>query len=682
MKQFLEKTIRWLLVGSFFTPLFLFPAIWTNFIFPFIVPKIVFFRSLVLLMLAGYLILLSLDSKKYKMKTTRLTTLVVAFLVSLTVSTFIGVDWYKSMWDNHERMLGLFTLTHYIIYYVIATTIIKTHLEWRILLRWFLGLGSIVMLLGLYQKSHPEILLGQNNARVSATLGNAIYFAGYGLFLGFVGVYGFFQEEKKHWKYLSLALGLLGFYGIFLSSTRGTLLGLLVGTAVVLGLYVWKGNLNPKWRKIILGVVAIGLVLLGILFSFRRSPTVYTIPALGQLLNAGHEIQERSPRLMAWGIAIDAWKENPIFGWGPNNYYYAFNKYYLPEFLEHGWGETWFDNAHNVILNTLAVQGLVGLGIYLALFVTSIVLLIKAFNKKKIDSHTTFLSIGFLVAHLIHNIFVFENPTSYLYFFFFLAFINSITNSSGSEPEKQEKNVSKPFPWLKAGAIVAITLFLISYTNIQPAQANMSTLQTIQALYTGKDPVSLYQQTELMNTPHIDDVRNDLARTIGSLLPQYAQAKAQKEIQPLFQMAYDDMKKNQLLHPLDIRVHLQAAQLAQLGAQFYNQPQLLKEAESVLDQALLASPKRQQIQYMLAVLSLQQGNIGKAESLLKESIANDPKIDEGWWRLAYVYAALGDKKQMEETFANAKAQGVEINESRKNSILDVLNQSASSTTSR
>jgi len=53
MKIFFEKFVKYFLIASLFTPLFFFPAIWSNFIFPFVVPKILFFRSMVLLMLAG-----------------------------------------------------------------------------------------------------------------------------------------------------------------------------------------------------------------------------------------------------------------------------------------------------------------------------------------------------------------------------------------------------------------------------------------------------------------------------------------------------------------------------------------------------------------------------------------------------------------------------------------------------
>ena len=70
-------------------------------------------------------------------------------------------------------------------------------------------------------------------------------------------------------------------------------------------------------------MLCLGFVLLGFAFIFRQSDFVKNIPAVGRLVNTQIASDTRT---MAWGIAVDSWKEKPIFGWGPNNFYYAFNK--------------------------------------------------------------------------------------------------------------------------------------------------------------------------------------------------------------------------------------------------------------------------------------------------------------------------------------------------------------------
>jgi uncharacterized membrane protein len=72
---------------------------------------------------------------------------VIAFILSFAISTFTGVDPYHSFWDNHERMLGLFTIAHYVAYFFVASSVFKNWTEWKTALRWFLAAGSIVMVL-------------------------------------------------------------------------------------------------------------------------------------------------------------------------------------------------------------------------------------------------------------------------------------------------------------------------------------------------------------------------------------------------------------------------------------------------------------------------------------------------------------------------------------------------------
>ncbi len=678
MKSFFEKFAKWSIIASFFTPLFFFPALWNRFIFPFIVPKILFFRSVTLLLLGAYLVLLLIDAKKYRIKSTPLTLAVIGFFTSFLLSTFLGVDSYRSFWDNHERMLGLFTFAHYILFYLIATTIIRSKEEWMRLWKWFLGVGSVVMFVGVIQKINPEAFLNQNNVRVSGTLGNAIYFAGFGLFLGFTGLMLYIQEKKSMWKNIFLGLSILGFLGIFLSSTRGTLLGLLVGSFVWFCLYFFFSETGKEKKKKLLFVLAGGLLIFFGLFAFRSSPAIQSFPALGRLLNSYSEITETSPRLMAWGIALESWKEHPVFGWGPNNFYYAFNQYYRPEFLNFGYGETWFDNAHNVLLNTLSVQGIVGLILYFILFFVAGRTLFIKYKQGVLDKNIAFLFIAFLCAHFVHNIFVFENPTSYLSFFFFLAFVNGVENKEENSSEKITK--SKISSWKVWLIFLGILLFLW-HTNIKPGQANMSTFRTLQSLYTGQDILKNYELTLSISSPHVDDVRNDIARIVSGVIPEYAKANRLSDIEPLFEKSYDDMKKNLLLHPRDVRVAMQLAQMAQSGAQFFQRPLLITEAEQVLSQALLASPKRQQIQYMLAILSLQLGNVEKSEQLLLSSISNNSRINEGWWRLAALYAQTQRNDQALKTLSDAEKQGVKIPEDKKQLILNLINPESTTSTS-
>ncbi len=659
MASYLEKIIKGLICLTFFVPLVLVPA---SFIFPFIVPKILVFRSLALLMLGAYLLLLQANWQKYKITFSWIDCAALLFFSSFAVSTFAGIDWYKSFWDNHERMLGLFTIFHFVAYYFIVSKAIGEWKEWRVLLRVFLFAGLLVMFIGMIQKANPDFMLNRGSDRVSATLGNAIYYSGYGLFLMFISILLFLKEENKFWKYFALVSGIFGFLGIFWGGTKGTFLGLITGGIILLFTYLFTTREQRKLKYIAWSLLFLMIVVLGLLFNFRKTNFVQNIPGVGGLMNISFSEGTASTRLMAWGIALDAWKERPVFGWGPNNYYYAFNKYYAPEFLEHGWGETWFDNAHSAVMNTLAVQGLTGILAYFLLFIVPAIVLLKSFLAGRTDKHVLAVGLAFLAGHFVHNSTVFENPTSYLYFFFFLAFINSQTTSYKLQATsyKKEREIS-----LGLSAVVFLVILILIYsTNINPARANMSALNTLRAVYSNPIAgIEVYKKTMAIPSPHIDDIRNDFARVVNEITSAMINSKMDNsKIKEILNIALQECQKNRELHPLDIRVHLQQSQLNSLSALVSNEAKYLWEAEKNLEEALNLSPKRQQLQYMLAMVKLQLNKPQEAVRLLEDSIANDDKIGEGWARLIYVYSQIGQKEKAVALLEEAEKKNIAFDE--------------------
>ncbi len=671
MQRKLSLFIKTIIVLTFFIPLIVLP---NSYIFPFIVPKIIWFRSLSLLMLGGYLLLLASNWQEYRPRLTAVNIFVGLFFLSFTISTFIGVDWYRSFWDNHERMLGLFTIFHYLVYYLVITSVVKEWRDWRWLLRIFLLAGTIIMIIGAMQKVNPELLINRGSSRVSATLGNAIYFSGYGLFLFFVGLLLALKERgeilrlrsgQAFWFWYAVAGSLFGFLGVFWGGTRGTVLGLLAGGVLMLLVYLFVAKEHKKLKLIAWGLIGLGVVLLALLFNFRQTSFVKSIPAVGGLLNLNIYEGTASTRLMAWEIAVKAWEERPIFGWGPNNYYYAFNKYYNPKFLEHGWGETWFDNAHSSLFNTLTTQGLVGFLTYILLFGAGAWALIVVYRKKQIDKHVLAVGLAFLAGHFVHNSTVFENPTSYLYFFFFLAFINQTTDyrltlglSSGRRQTTDNKN--RNISIVLTILIGLVILLMIYSTNINTARANHKTLLALKSFYDNGNPVMLFQEASAIPSPHIDDIRNDFARTVIQVSDPLVEQKQIELVKKLTTLAEEEMKKNFILHPLDIRTHITLAQIYIQRAQTEGDIQYIFSAEKILEEALILSPKRQQVQFMLAGMKLELQKGEEAVALLQSAVENGPNIKESWRRLAGAYEFLGQNEKMQETIVQAQERGINL----------------------
>lgn len=655
MQKKIELALKILIALTFFVPLVFLPK---DFIFPFIVPKIITFRSLTLVLLGLYLALASSDWERYKIRNSPITIIVALFLLSFGLSTFLGQDWYRSFWDNHERMLGFFTVAHYVIYYFIVTSVISKWADWKWLLRAFLFAGGIVMFIALIQQFDNDFLLNTSGNRSAATLGNAIYVGGYALFLFFIGWLMVMKEKNNLWKGFAGIIGVLSFFGVFFSGSRGAFLGLFVGIGILSISYLITLKEEHRKIKIVLGsIIAIGILSMIILFQFRGNAFINNIPTIGRFINTPFLNFTETTRGMAWGIALEGWKERPIIGWGPGNYYYAFNKYYRPEFLRFGYGETWFDNAHNIVLNTFTERGLVGVFFYLSLFGASILMLWRNYKNNSLDLHLVSVGTAFFIAHLAQTMTVFENPTSYLYFFFFLAFINSQTFFTRERHKKEDSPKSSVSVPVMAISGLAISLLIYS-TNINVARANMATLNVIRGVYVLQDITPLYEIAINIPSPHIDDIRNDAARTVSSNLRKYVQAGKGELAKDLFKLVYAELAKNRELHPLDLRVHAQQSLLAQEAATLSQNRLLLVEAEKVMDDAMPKSPKRQQFIYTMAGIKIQLQKYGEAEALYKGAIEDDELIGESWWRLALLYSVTGKMEESVKLIEEAREKNI------------------------
>lgn len=126
---------------------------------------------------------------------------------------------------------------------------------------------------------------------------------------------------------------------------------------------------------------------------------------------------------MSLSFSTDSIK-NFLIGNGQENYIYIFSQYHDSRMYSQ---EPWFDRAHNVLFDWLTAAGVFGLIAYLSLFVISFKSIIK---NSKVDIIERYFLSGILIAYFIHNLFVFDNITSYIMFVMILSYISSLDDES------------------------------------------------------------------------------------------------------------------------------------------------------------------------------------------------------------------------------------------------------------
>lgn len=127
--------------------------------------------------------------------------------------------------------------------------------------------------------------------------------------------------------------------GLMATFSRGALIGVIVGIAVVLVFIgAWRWLLGLTAAGVIVGVIGI------LLFPDR-------------LLDAGGDGTEPT-RFAIWRGAVEMIKAHPVFGIGPDQFLYEYNRRFIEPM---GWPERYTSHPHNIVLDTWLRLGIMGL---------------------------------------------------------------------------------------------------------------------------------------------------------------------------------------------------------------------------------------------------------------------------------------------------------------------------------
>lgn len=450
-------------------------------LFPFIVGKYVWFRTVIDLSLIFFLLglLLRGDARQHETRLIKwfkspLAIAVGVFATVFVLAGFFGIDPKFSFWSNFERGEGGLQMLHLYLFFILLGVLLKDEKDWRkfFLLSVIAGLFMIFYGLGAGLKyvdaevgqqagvgAQPvwsgkggvlfQIFKGfigpsfkENNFRFQGSIGNPAYVATYLIFMLFYSIYLILISKKRLLTFGNLMLGavilIFGAFFVF-TGTRGAFVGLLA--ALFLGI-IYLICIARKWRPKLLILVGI-VVLTVIAFSvFKNTPFIKSIPAL-RIFNISFSARTFQDRIYIWGAAFKSFKERPILGWGPENFSYVFDSHYPTEFFtpERGFG-AWFDRAHSVFFDHLVETGILGFLSYLSMFLIFYLQLFtskfKKENKNGAASNKEKTPIQYLgrehfskmiifvvpIAYLVQGLVLFEVLVIYLNLFLFFAFAN------------------------------------------------------------------------------------------------------------------------------------------------------------------------------------------------------------------------------------------------------------------
>lgn len=650
MKDVLRATV---FVGLFAVP-FLTLYVENDYFFPFITGKNFWFRIIVDTVFAAWIILAFYEAK-YRPKISGIVWSFGILLVVMYFADLFGLHPKSSFWSNFERMDGYVSLLHTFIYMLVLGSVLQTKKHWRLLLNTSLFVAFAVALYGLAQ--YGGMIEGGN--RIDSRLGNAAYMAIYMLFHIFVAFWLFVESKKTLNKGFYGLLAVIFTFVLVETGTRGTAIGLVVGVMVMLAYIGLFGTKFKQYRKYAIGGVVLVMIAATAFITGRDSEIVQNNKNLARIANISlHDLEIRG---IIWGMAWEGVKEKPLLGYGQSNFNYVFNEKYDPRLYAQ---EQWFDRSHNIFMDWLITGGFLGLIAYLSIFGwCAYYLFFRPLFNKEDESFNVLergVLLGILAGYFTHNIVVFDNIVSYIFFAIILGLINSRV---GLVPKRIAKFkiddlITTQFITPVVMVLLVVSIYVFHVPGMQAAG----------------DLISGFRSADL--TERLDYFKDALDRDsfahqeITEQITQQAMSvvmnnKIPEDIRAQYaELAEGELDKLIEEKPGDARIHV-------FVGSYYRAINNLEQAAKHMEIAHQLSPKKQSILIQQGFIALSQAKIDEAVNYMKIAFELDERNLEA---REYYAGALMYKADYEGAIALMDSEKAKDKFARSNFIISTANQ--------
>ena len=314
-------------------------------LYPFVTGKAAFIRGAIALFVIGMALHFW---ESYRKKTShgvdfsRLKTpiflSVLAFFVLAVISTVFAEVSYLALWGNIDRGEGLLILIYMLVFLVGVVTLFERK-DWTNFFKITLGVGLIIAGDVLYDFfvegiERPNGFFIGNPAFVSANM----------LFVIFAALVVWLNTKSKWWRILSFSAALFSIATIFVCETRGAFMGLVAGVVAFAVWGVLKGKgitlsfFGKKLSARTVSIVFLGIVIIfaGVFLITKDNPFWQRVILLDRVAQISYSDGTTQTRLGNIGMSLESVSPENVglmrsaFGWGPDNFEFAYGKYYDP----------------------------------------------------------------------------------------------------------------------------------------------------------------------------------------------------------------------------------------------------------------------------------------------------------------------------------------------------------------
>lgn len=455
-------------------------------------PKLVLFRTGVLIMLLAYMIKIIRNKQAEVpdiLRNSNVRRLIGLFLIIILIAMLLSLSPSLSLWGSYHRGQGLYTILNYFLFFILLSLNFKEKEKWDKAFLFILSGFLLSTLYAVFQYFGVDLisynLQEKSSGRVFAGLGHPNYLAYYAILIAFPLLT--FKKFRRNKIFIGIILACLSLI-LALTSSRGALIGLFPGTIF----FITACAIFLKKKKYLFGLIGLLAIFLTVILAVPQS----------RFSLQEENLRSVNSRLNIWKSTLEMIEDRIFWGYGLDNFEIPFSHYASKEILKYEDLNTITDRAHNTLLDVTAQTGVTGLLIYFLILGEIFNVSIK--KLKNVSSETGIKIISVLSGYItlfFANFFGFSVTIHFVFEAFLLAYLIFLLKDNYLQ--QTFSHLNKRF--YKLGIQISLVIFIIGSlltANFFPLTADYFAAKAFKALEQKKanEVITNFELANSLNT--------------------------------------------------------------------------------------------------------------------------------------------------------------------------------------
>lgn len=614
------------------------------------------------------------------LKSSKIVWFLGAIIAIFSLATIFSLDPNFSFWGSPYRGDGSFNFILYIIFGIFAFLNLK-NIDWKRFWDFNFIVGILISFVGISQsmKLFKGFLVSYDQA--SATMGSSVLLGLYLILLSFMALsFALSTKGKKSiFYYASLFIFLIT---INFAASRAAFLGIGMGLLFFVFFYKNRNNNEEKklnkivWIKIAVAVLLIVLIstifliknntsILSKLSSNRIGSALYRITLTVQTMSNTKSLIPDT-RWTAWQIGLNALKDRPLLGYGPENFAIAFDSHFDPTLTKFG-KLYWWDRAHNFAVEMAVTAGIPAIAIFIS-FIIFVFYKLQNLKKQNPENYTILHGIQTtIIAYLTANLLGMDGFSTFMLFYFLIGYSCFLIYKNNENTTERITRVEEK-SFIKYIFLISVLplFYFIWACNLYPLILNKDINWADYYL----------QKNELQKS--IDKM--DIVVSSNSIINNYSILKYLNITNVIDGVSGGNKEQKLIITKKSVELLRKAVVMRPyytrswlfLGNHLFNLAQMDKSlstedankfkesAMEAFDKAQQLCPKCESIYTSLIKTHINQKNYKSAEESANSCIQTFPDSWDCWWLRAIIKVASNDLKGAKEYLKIAQEKGYPI----------------------